>query len=103
VNLIPYGKVLTYGRVAELLGKPRNARAVGYAMNGLPFGTPVPWHRVVGKLGIYGKINIRSFSYSRDEQIARLKNEGIIFDKHEQFILINYLWEPSPEELEKLG
>jgi methylated-DNA-protein-cysteine methyltransferase-like protein len=103
VNLIPYGKVLYYERVAELLGKPRNARAVGYAMNGLPFGTSVPWHRVVGKLGIYGKINIRSFSYSRDEQIARLKDEGIIFDEQEQFILIDYLWQPSAEELAGLG
>ncbi len=30
---IPAGKVATYGQIALLCGKPRNARQVGYALN----------------------------------------------------------------------
>lgn len=96
---IPRGKVLTYGILAELLDQPNAARAVGYALNGLPQGSAVPWHRVVGKNGSYGKISIRAYAYSRDEQIARLQEEGIQFDENQQFPLINYLWQPDPAEI----
>ena len=30
---IPYGKAATYGQIAMLCGRPRNARQVGYALN----------------------------------------------------------------------
>ncbi|MBI5610754.1 MAG: MGMT family protein, partial [Deltaproteobacteria bacterium] len=32
VRQIPPGRVMTYGQIATLLGTPRAARAVGYAM-----------------------------------------------------------------------
>lgn len=32
-HIIPYGKVATYGQIAMLCGKPRNARQVGYALS----------------------------------------------------------------------
>lgn len=32
VRLIPKGKVVSYGQIARTLGKPRGARAVGWAM-----------------------------------------------------------------------
>lgn len=102
VAAIPAGMVLYYGRVAELLGKPRAARAVGYALNNLPVGTAVPWHRVVGKNGQWGKISIRSFKYGREEQITRLTAEGITFEDNEQFPLADYLWEPSPVEVQAI-
>ncbi|HLA44150.1 MAG TPA: MGMT family protein [Aggregatilineales bacterium] len=96
---IPPGMVLNYGQIAQLLEKPRAARAVGYALQNLPFGTDVPWHRVVGKNGVYGKLSIRAFKYGRDEQLKRLQDEGIEFDEHEQFPLLKYLWEPDPVEV----
>jgi methylated-DNA-protein-cysteine methyltransferase-like protein len=96
---IPRGKVLNYGRIAELLEKPRNSRAVGYALNGLPHGTDVPWQRVVGKNGVYGKISVRAFSHGADEQFARLQEEGIQFDANRQFRLMDYLWQPDPAEI----
>ncbi len=99
VRAIPPGRVLTYGTVAALLEHPRHARAVGYALNGLPFGTDVPWHRVVGKAGAQGKISLRSFSYSRDEQLARLRAEGVTFTPAQRFPLSDYLWRPSPQEV----
>ena len=42
---IPYGSVLSYGDIARLIGYPRRARFVGYAMRVCPDG--LPWHRVV--------------------------------------------------------
>ena len=45
VRKIPRGKVLSYGRIAMMLGKPQGARAVGWAMRVCP--EDVPWQRVV--------------------------------------------------------
>jgi len=52
VNSLPKGKVTTYGTIARALGNPRLSRRVGFALASLPDGSPVPWHRVVGKNGI---------------------------------------------------
>ena len=51
VRQVPPGKVVTYGQVAALLGSPRSARAVGYALRYLPRGTDVPWQRVINHRG----------------------------------------------------
>ena len=45
VEKIPFGKVASYGQIAKMLGKPRGAREVGWAMRHCPEG--LPWHRVV--------------------------------------------------------
>lgn len=42
---IPYGTVLSYGDIARMIGYPRRARFVGFAMRVCPEG--LPWHRVV--------------------------------------------------------
>ena len=49
---IPYGKTATYGQIALLCGKPRNARQVGYALNRGRLGDGIPAHRVVNSRGI---------------------------------------------------
>ena len=48
---IPYGEVGTYGSVAERIGSPKAARAVGQALGRNPFAIVVPCHRVVGHKG----------------------------------------------------
>ena len=45
VAQIPYGRVISYGQIARLLGAPRAARQVGWAMHSCPDG--LPWQRVV--------------------------------------------------------
>ena len=45
VEHIPYGKVISYGEIARLLGRPRAAREVGWAMRCCP--NDLPWQRVV--------------------------------------------------------
>ena len=48
---IPFGETRSYGDVAEALGKPGAARAVGMANNTNPVLIVVPCHRVVGSSG----------------------------------------------------
>jgi methylated-DNA-[protein]-cysteine S-methyltransferase len=45
---IPYGEVRTYGDIAQALGKPRAARAVGTALGSNPLLILIPCHRVIG-------------------------------------------------------
>lgn len=44
---IPYGEVRTYGGLAETLGKPAAARAVGKALGDNPMPILIPCHRIV--------------------------------------------------------
>ncbi len=51
---IPFGKTKTYGEIAELIGCPKGARAVGAACGANPIPIVIPCHRVIaqnGKLG----------------------------------------------------
>ncbi|MDR3298026.1 MAG: methylated-DNA--[protein]-cysteine S-methyltransferase [Candidatus Nomurabacteria bacterium] len=51
---IPYGEVRTYGEIAQAIGKPFAARAVGSACGANKFPIVIPCHRVVGSNGIGG-------------------------------------------------
>lgn len=54
---IPYGETVTYGEIAETLGKPGSYRAVGAACGRNPLPIIIPCHRVVpssGGVGSYG-------------------------------------------------
>ena len=54
---IPYGETRSYGELAEEIGRPGSARAVGQAMSRNPVAIVIPCHRVVasgGKLGGFG-------------------------------------------------
>ena len=77
VEQIPKGRVATYGQVAALLGVPRGARAVGWALRALPLSREkaVPWHRVVGA---GGRISPRAGS-GPYRQRRRLRAEGVRF------------------------
>jgi methylated-DNA-[protein]-cysteine S-methyltransferase len=48
---IPYGETVSYGELADRLGQPTAARAVGLANGRNPIGIIVPCHRVVGAGG----------------------------------------------------
>ena len=51
VRRIPRGKVATYGQVAALMGSPRSARYVGWALRRNTQPVEMPCHRVVFKDG----------------------------------------------------
>ena len=48
---IPCGQVMHYGQLAEQLGRPGAARAVGAANGSNPVSIVVPCHRVIGRNG----------------------------------------------------
>ena len=48
---IPFGRTLSYGALAQELGSPGGARAVGHACATNPVPVVVPCHRVVGSDG----------------------------------------------------
>ena len=48
---IPFGRAATYSGIAERIGKPRAARAVGAAVGRNPVSFVVPCHRVLGRSG----------------------------------------------------
>lgn len=48
---IPYGSTSTYGQIAEDIGRPGVARAIGNACGANPIGIIVPCHRIIGAGG----------------------------------------------------
>ena len=54
LELIPYGETRTYSQVAESIGRPGAARAVGSANNANPIPIIIPCHRVVPASGGIG-------------------------------------------------
>lgn len=71
VARIPEGRVASYGQIALMLGQPRGARQVGWAMRRCPDG--LPWQRVVRSDGA-----IAGGGYSEMRR-ALLENEGVPF------------------------
>ncbi len=74
VRQIPRGQVVTYGQLAALVGYPRAARAVGYAMKRCPHD--IPWQRVVNARG---GISLRRNVSGMMTQRVLLEQEGIGF------------------------
>jgi methylated-DNA-protein-cysteine methyltransferase-like protein len=86
VRDIPRGQVATYGQLAAVLGWPRAARAVGYAMRRSP--DDVPWHRVVNA---QGAISLRANVGSMVTQRIRLEQEGVVV-RRGRVALATYRW-----------
>lgn len=76
VALIPKGKVMTYGQIAQRLGGFYSGRTVGFAMRAAPEARKLPCHRVVNKQGEMAP----GFCFGgEDKQRALLKKEGVRF------------------------
>ena len=87
---IPYGKVTTYGHIAEVCGIKSAARTVGWALNGC--GTDIPAHRVVNRFGaLTGKVHFGDPNLMED----LLRSEGVEFDEKGCVRLDNHLWVPK--------
>lgn len=98
VRQVPRGKVTTYGQVARLIGAPRAARYVGYALHANPEpGTDpgcIPCHRVVFKDGRMAT----GFAFGGpDEQRKMLAAEGVAFDDEGRVLLDQHQWSGHPE------
>ena len=67
---IPYGQKRTYKEIAESIGRPKAARAVGKACNKNPLLIVVPCHRVVGSGG-----SLIGYAYGLEMKVQLLQLE----------------------------
>ena len=91
VARVPRGRVATYGQIATLARLPRHARLVGYALNVLPPGSNVPWHRVVNAKG---QVSPRADALGHEDlQAELLRREGVRFVEG-AIALDRFQWRP---------
>ena len=89
---IPYGKIATYGQLALLCGKPKNARQVGYALRANKLKNPLPAHRIVNGQGFLSGAG--AFS-SSGLQKRLLQREGVIVGIDNRVDLKLFQWDCS--------
>lgn len=96
VRQIPYGRVVTYGQVAEFANLYGKARLVGYALFQVSEPeTKIPWHRVVNAKG---EISYSSLRQGGDYlQRSLLEAEGIEFSAEGKINLARYQWQPNSD------
>lgn len=84
VGEIPVGCVATYGQIAKLIGRDKNARLVGKALSVAQYYGDYPCHRVVNHAG--------RLAPGWQEQKELLQQEGIPFINENRVDLKKCLW-----------
>lgn len=94
VQLIPTGRVTSYGAIANYLGAKKSSRMVGWAMNASHKYKNIPAHRVVNRNGVLtGKMHFEN----PNEMENLLNAEGVLVvdDLIQNFKSV--FWDPSVE------
>jgi methylated-DNA-[protein]-cysteine S-methyltransferase len=91
-HAIPRGWVSTYGRIAEHLGKPGAARAVGRALARNPFPILIPCHRAVRNGGELG-----GYQGGQGMKRALLGMEGVAFSPDGKVVMDQVYYRPDGE------
>ncbi len=86
VEEIPAGCVATYGQIARLIGRERNARLVGRVLSQAERYGAYPCHRVVNHCG--------RLVPGWEAQRFLLEDEGVAFRDETHVDLRRCLWEP---------
>lgn len=89
VRAIPRGRVITYGQIALLAGKPHGAREVGWIAHA--GGAGLPWQRVVNHMGGLAK----GFTGGREGHRRALRRDGIRIRPGGRVDLKRHLWWPD--------
>jgi methylated-DNA-protein-cysteine methyltransferase-like protein len=97
VKLIPYGRVTSYGAIAEYLGSKGSARMVGWAMNNSHHQSEnIPAHRVVNRNGLLtGKHHFGG----ADTMKELLESEGVIVVDDQIQNFGEVFWDPKTMSL----
>lgn len=92
VRLVPFGRVTTYGAIANSIGAIGASRRVGWALN-QSFGEvpAVPAHRVVNRLGMLSGAAHFPSEFPMDEQ---LRQEGIFIKDNRVEDFDRLFWNP---------
>ena len=85
VEEIPSGKVASYGQIARLIGRDKNARLIGKVLSMADFYGDYPCHRVVNSAGRTAP----GFA----EQRMLLEQEGVGFLPNGRVDMKTYQWE----------
>ncbi len=94
-RLIPFGRVTSYGAIANYIGSAQSARIVGWAMNDSHQQTNyVPAHRVVNRNGLLTGKNHFGNSNTMKQL---LENEGIKIENDKIIDFEKYFWDPIKE------
>ena len=95
VRLIPYGRVTSYGAIAEYLGTRGSARMVGWAMNVSHSAKEnIPAHRVVNRMGrLTGKHHFGDPGLMQQ----LLESEGMQVDNDQIVNFSEHFWDPMKE------
>ena len=89
---IPYGRVTSYGAIANYLGSPKSARMVGWAMNATHNNPDVPAHRVVNRKGLLtGKHHFEGTNLMQQ----LLENEGVEVIENQIQDFEKLFWDPN--------
>lgn len=93
-RLIPFGRVTSYGAIANFLGSRGSARMVGWAMNASGKMEDVPAHRVVNRKGLLsGKHHFEGTNLMQQ----LLENEGIVVKDNQIVDVEKHFWDPILE------
>jgi methylated-DNA-protein-cysteine methyltransferase-like protein len=98
VARIPRGRVATYGQIARMLGTPRSARIVGWAMHGAPNEGGIPCHRVIQQGGTCSP-NFRLGDPGSQRRL--LEREGVQFLLDGRVDLAAHLWRPEGDAVRR--
>ena len=85
VEEIPEGKVATYGQIARLIGREKNARLVARVLSHAEYYGEFPCHRVVNHVG--------RLAPGWQEQRFLLEEEGVRLKDRNHVELKKYQWE----------
>lgn len=96
VAQVPRGKVVTYGQLAILAGRPRAARLVGWLAHGGP--SDLPWQRVVNRFGGLA----RGYTGGRYGQRIELERDGVVVRDDGTVDLARYQWWPPEATLRRV-
>lgn len=95
VELIPSGRVTTYGAIARYLGTSRSSRMVGWAMNmSHTCGRSIPAHRVVNRQGL---LTGKHFFADEGAMAALLEAEGVAVKGDKVVDMKGCFWDPNEE------
>ena len=87
VSCIPLGSVATYGQIAQLIGRERNARLVGRVLSQAGLYGKYPCHRVVNSAG--------RLAPAWEEQRHLLWAEGVTCKTNGCVDLKKHQWKPT--------
>lgn len=94
VKQVPFGRVTSYGAIANYLGAAKSARVVGWAMNNVGDRETVPAHRVVNRNGLLtGKHHFEGTLLMQQ----LLENEGIMVKNDQILNFKKHFWDPLKE------